>query len=313
MVVCGGAGFLGSAIVVALVGDGHDVTVIDGLMPESGGALANLDAVRNSIEFIGLDIANVTSLADVIRGSSVVVDCMGWTRHKAAFDHPAYDQQLNLASHVRLIETARHIPGARILYLGSRGEYGKPAASVITEDTPLVPTDVQSVHKVATDHLLRIYSALNTLPVLSLRIPNSFGAGQPVEGRDVGLVGEWIRTAIAGGAIVLYGSGRRRALLYAGDVASVVTTLCRDDFSGYQAFNLAGQDVELADLAHRIVRIAGGGTVRVEPMPHEVAVMDIGDARFDDSALRARLGGLPTADLDTALGETISYFKERLQ
>ena len=207
MVVCGGAGFLGSAIVVALVGDGHDVTVIDGLMPEAGGALANLDAVRNSIEFIGLDIANVTSLADVIRGSSVVVDCMGWTRHKAAFDHPAYDQQLNLASHVRLIETARHIPGARILYLGSRGEYGKPAASVITEDTPLVPTDVQSVHKVATDHLLRIYSALNELPVLSLRIPNSFGAGQPVEGRDVGLVGEWIRTAIAGGDIVLYGSG----------------------------------------------------------------------------------------------------------
>ena len=313
MVVCGGAGFLGSAITVALVRAGHDVTVIDGLMPESGGALANLDAVRPAIDFIGLDIANVASLADVLRGSSVIVDCMGWTRHKAAFDQPFYDQQLNLASHLRLIETARHVAGARILYLGSRGEYGKPSTTVITEDTPLVPTDVQSVHKVATDHLLRIYSALNNLPVLSLRIPNSFGAGQPVEGRDVGLVGEWIRTAIAGGDIVLYGSGRRRALLYAGDVATVVASLCRDDFSGYQAFNLAGQDVELADLAHRIVRIAGGGTVRVEPMPHEVAVMDIGDARFDDSALRAQLGGLPTADLDTALAETIAYFKERLQ
>lgn len=313
VVVCGGAGFLGSVMTAALVEQGDHVVVIDGLMPESGGTEANLAHLKTAIQLIAQPVERVAALKDVLAGSSVIVDCMGWTRHKAAFEQPFYDQQLNLGAHLHLIEAARRVPGARILYVGSRGEYGKPTSAVITEDTPLVPTDVQSVHKAAADHLLRIYSALDNLPALSLRIPNSYGPGQPVVGKDVGLVGEWIRTALAGGDIVLYGTGRRRSLLYSGDVAQVVATLCREDFSGYHAFNLAGRDVDLADLAHRIVRIAGRGAVRQEPMPHEIAVMDIGDARFDDGALRARLGALPAADLDAALARTITYFKERLQ
>lgn len=313
VVVCGGAGFLGSVMTAALVEQGDEVIVIDGLLPESGGSEANLTHLRGAIEFIPLQVEKVPSLTRMLTGCSVIVDCMGWTRHKAAFEQPFYDQQLNLGAHLHLIETARRIPGARILYIGSRGEYGKPAVKSITEETPLVPADVQSVHKAAADHLLRIYSALDNMPVLSLRIPNSYGPGQPVTGKDVGLVGEWIRTAISGGDIVLYGTGRRRALLYSGDVAQVVASLSRLAFTGYQAYNLAGRDVELADLAHRIVRIAGSGAVKQEPMPHEIAVMDIGDALFDDSALRARLGELPTADLDAALGRTITYFKENLQ
>lgn len=313
VVVCGGAGFLGSVMTAALVEQGDEVVVIDGLLPESGGSEANLAPVRSAIEFIPLQVEKVPSLSSVIAGSNVIVDCMGWTRHKAAFDQPFYDQQLNLGAHLHLIDTARRIPGARILYIGSRGEYGRPAAKSISEDTPLVPADVQSVHKAAADHLLRIYSAMDNMPALSLRIPNSYGPGQPVTGKDVGLVGEFIRTAITGGDIVLYGTGRRRSLLYAGDVAQVVANLCRLDFTGYRAYNLAGRDVELADLAHRIVRIAGSGAVKQEPMPHEIAVMDIGDATFVDSALRAELGALPSADLDAALERTITYFKENLQ
>lgn len=312
IVVFGGAGFLGSRIVAALVARGDDVVVVDGLMAEAGGDEAHLAAVRHAIDFRASAIEDLTDVDQLVRSADLIVDCMAWTRHVAAFDRPLYDLRLNLESHLRLIQAVRGVPGARILYLGSRGEYGRPPGPRITEQTPLEPRDVQSVHKAAADQHFRLFAELSGLGVMSLRLPNCFGPGQPVVGKDIGLVGDWIRSALAGTPIVLYGTGRRRALLYADDAASVVSALSDMTFTGYQAFNLAGRDVDLADLAERVVRICGSGSVTRAPMPHEVAVMDIGDAVFDDALLRQRIDVPTEADLDLALGVTIAYFKERL-
>lgn len=313
IVVFGGAGFIGSRIVAALVERGDDVVVVDGLMDDAGGDEAHLASVGQAIDFRPTAIEDLAGLDDLVRGASLIVDCMAWTRHVAAFDQPLYDLRLNLESHLRLIQALRTVPGARVLYLGSRGEYGRPAGPRITEATPLDPRDVQSVHKAAADQHFRLFAELSGICVVSLRLPNCFGPGQPVVGKDIGLVGDWIRSALAGTPIVLYGTGRRRALLYSDDAASVVSRLSDHSFTGYQAFNLAGRDVDLVDLAERIVAISGRGSVTREPMPHEVAVMDIGGAQFDDAALRQLMGAPPEADLDRALGATITYFKERLQ
>ena len=313
VVVFGGAGFLGSRIAKAFVERGDDVLVVDGLMAEAGGDEAHLASVRDAIKFRSVAIADLADLDQILSDAALIVDCMAWTRHVAAFDEPIYDLRLNLESHLRLIQAARRVANLRIIYLGSRGEYGRPAELRITESLPLVPVDVQSIHKAAADHHFRLYAELCGLHVISLRLPNCFGPGQPVAGKDIGLVGDWIRSALAGAPIVLYGSGRRRALLYSDDAATVVSRLSDQPFTGYQAFNLAGRDVDLVDLAERIVRIAGQGSVTVAEMPHEVAVMDIGGARFDDTALRQLIGALSDAELDRALAATITYFKERLQ
>jgi UDP-glucose 4-epimerase len=313
VVVLGGAGFIGSRIVAAIVSRGDDVVVVDGLMPGAGGNEAHLAAVRGAIEFVPRAIEDVSDLPGLLRSASLIVDCMAWTRHVAAFDNPLYDLRLNLESHLRLLQAARGLSDAQILYLGSRGEYGRPATPRITETTPLDPRDVQSVHKAAADHHFRLFAELDKFGVISLRLPNCFGPGQPVDGKDIGLVGEWIRSALDDRPIVLYGSGRRRPLLFADDAAAVVSRLSDRPFTGYQAFNLGGRDVDLAELAHAIVAIAGRGSVRQEPMPHEVAVMDIGAAVFDDTGLRTLIGGLPESDLQASLRATIGYFKERLQ
>jgi len=311
--VCGGAGFLGSRIVAAFVDRGDEVVVVDAMLAETGGDAAHLAAVRDAIELKPSAIEDVPDLGRLLKGAALVVDCMAWTRHVAAFDNPIYDMRLNLESHLRLILAARGVPGTRILYLGSRGEYGRTTAARITEDTPLEPRDVQSVHKAAADQHFRLFAELGGLSALSLRLPNCFGPGQPVAGKDIGLVGGWIRSALAGEPIVLYGSGRRRPLLFADDAASVVSRLSDQPFTGYQAFNLAGRDVELSDLAARIVSMAGRGSVAQAPMPDEVAVMDIGDTVFVDTALRQLIGRVPDVDLDAALGATVAYFKERLR
>jgi UDP-glucose 4-epimerase len=312
VVVFGGAGFLGSRIVAAFVERGDEVVVVDGLMAEAGGDEAHLTAVRASIEFIPAAVEHIADLDRLVNGAALIVDCMAWTRHVAAFDNPLYDLRLNLESHLRLIQAARTAAGARILYLGSRGEYGRSSEPRITEQTPLDPRDVQSVHKAAADQHFRLFAELSGMGVISLRLPNCFGPGQPLAGKDIGLVGDWIRSALAGTPIVLYGTGRRRSLLYSDDAATVVSRLSDRPFTGYEAYNLAGRDVDLVDLAERIVRIAGSGVVTRAPMPHDVAVMDIGGAVFDDSALRRLIGSSPDVDLDRALGATITYFKERL-
>ena len=188
ILVAGGAGFVGSAIARRFVRSGDAVTVVDGLCPRTGGRAENLDAIRERIRFLHARVEEVAGLAGLLGDSDVVIDCMGWTAHRDGLLDPAYDEEINLRSHLHLICQIPQECRAVFIYLGSRGQYGNPPVASITEDTPMIPQDAQGTSKLAAEHYYRIYSARKRFRALSLRLPNTFGEGQPTQGEDIGLV-----------------------------------------------------------------------------------------------------------------------------
>ena len=112
---------------------------------------------------------------------------MGWTSHNAALQDPAYDLSLNIGAHLSLLKALKATPRSAI-YLGSRAQYGRPNVVEITEETPMIPEDVQGLHKVAAEGHFRIASKFG-LPAVSLRFPNCFGERMPSQGDDIGLIG----------------------------------------------------------------------------------------------------------------------------
>lgn len=309
--VAGGAGFLGSHIAKRFHRAGYAVTVIDGLMERTGGREQNLHPILSEIQFYRADIRDLGVAAVALRDSDVVIDCMAWTDHRSALRDPLYDLRLNAETHLHLLHHLR--AGQQIIYLGSRSQYGRQPAGVITEETAMIPVDVQGIHKLAAESYFRVFSRLNGMRVISLRFPNCFGQNQPIRGDDIGLVGGLIRELLVHGFVEVFGEGRKRFLVYAQDLADVVLSLVeKATFGGFETYNMAGTEVSIEALAQKLIELVGHGTYALRAAPDEIASMDVGNGTFNDHGLRAAIGDIPTTELDPALRTTIEYFKENL-
>ncbi|MGH7388982.1 MAG: NAD-dependent epimerase/dehydratase family protein [Candidatus Rokuibacteriota bacterium] len=313
VLICGGAGFIGSNIAIRFVEAGWRVIVVDGLLPRTHGRRANLDRILSHIELIARPLESVTDLGNVVSGCDVVVDTMGWSRHLLALEDPLYDLRLNLQSHLQLVRVFRRGQPRLAIYLGSRHQYGNQACTELTEDAALVPADIQGIHKTAADHHFRLVSQRTGVPVVSLRFGNTFGPNQPTEGDDIGLVGTFIRNLLLDQTLVVYSGGRRRNCVFVVDLAEVVFRIATRDLSGYQAFNVGGHDLTIRELVEAILAAAGRGSYRLAEMPEEVRSLEVGSARFSDGRLRALMGDLPRHDLRTALALTIAWFRASLR
>jgi UDP-glucose 4-epimerase len=312
-VVLGGAGFIGSHIVERLIDRGDDVVVVDGLMAETGGSLRHLDQVKDQIELHLTPIESVAGLDQIVAGAELIVDCMAWTRHVAALTAAEYDAALNLASHLHLLKHLRSSADQKVVYLGSRSQYGRVAGAVITEETPMMPTDVQGVHKAAADHHFRIQATLRGLNVVSLRLPNCFGERQPTAGEDIGLVGDFIRTIHAGKAIQLFGVGRKRSILYVGDVVDLVMRISDAPFRGFVPLNAEGSEIEIGELARLLISIMERGSVEVADTPEHVRQIDVPFVPVSTDRLRSLIGEPPHTAVEPALRTTVAYFEEALR
>ena len=310
--ICGGAGFLGSHVARRFVAAGDRVAVVDAIVPGTGGSPENLADIRHAVDLRIAAVEAVDDLRAMVASADVIVDAMAWTRHLAALQDPLQDMHLNLASHLTLVQALRGQGPRVVIYLGSRSQYGRMPARVVTEDDPMAPQDPQGVHKVAAESHFRNYAVLDGYAAVSLRLPNCFGECQPTTGEDIGLVGGFIRTLCQGGTATVYGKGRRRAMLYARDAAEIVARIASRSVIGFTPLNVAGRDVDIRDLAMRIRALVGAGSVVDDVMPAQIAAIEPGTATIDDSRLRALVGEPPESDLDDALRRTIAYFTERL-
>jgi UDP-glucose 4-epimerase len=314
--ILGGAGFIGSAIAEYFSSRAWDVVVIDGLCERTSGRAENI-ASLSGVRFVREKVEDVANLDEYLSASDIIIDAMAWTAHRLALYEPFYDAQLNQFSHLRVATALERHKEKRVIYLSSRGVYGNYAGAEITEETPLLPDDVQGVHKLAAESYYRIYAKLYGYSVVSLRFGNCFGKNMPVEGDDIGLIGGFIRDALEGRTIEVFGTHRTRPVVYAGDVAEYVWRVAMNPNDVFQqaftAFNLNGQMIPIHELARLVVEACGMGEVVVKPLPHEIQTIDIGSTPFSAESLRALTDFTPSNDWSGALAETVAYYRERLQ
>lgn len=312
VLILGGAGFVGSNITKRFVDEGLKVTVIDGLLAQTGGNKENLSPCAKKIRFINKKIESVSNLSEIIDSCDLIVDSMAWTSHRMAFDRPLYDVRLNLLSHLKLIDNLQGKKSKKVIFMGTRSQYGR-ISGIVSEDAPKIPVDIQGINKEAAESYFRIYSNIYGFDVASVRFGNTMGVNMPFVGDDIGLVGILIRDLVLGKVIKVYGRGHRRTFVYASDLAKVVFKLASSNFSGFEAFNLNGQAMTVQKFAARAVAILGKGKYKIESMPQEIARMDVGACSLSEKKLAKFIGKIPRTDFDVALKKTLDYYKSKLK
>jgi len=316
ILILGGAGFIGSNLAKEFVDLGARVKIIDGFIDGTGADIQNIRGLSGNIELYKSRIEGFEHLPEIVKDSDLIIDSMAITSHKFGVENPVIDAQLNLVSHLHLINALKDSKGKNIIYLGSRGQYGSIKGKVITEKTPQNPIDPQGINKAAAEHYFKLYSKKFGFNVISLRITNCFGENQKVAGDDLGLVGSFIKDAIEGRTVVIYGNTKRiKNLIYVNDLVKIITQIAASDFGKFESYNVTGIEVSLERLLDSIIKYICKGKYIVKPFPKDIKSIDVGEARFSDNKLRKKLGNvkyIKYSDLRESLIKTINYFKERL-
>lgn len=311
VLITGGLGFIGSNLAIKLVGIGAQVTIVDSLISDYGGNLFNIENIKNNIRLNISDIRDKYGINYLIKDQDYIFNLAGQVSHIDSMKDPFTDLDINVTSQLSILEACRNYnPGVKIVYASSRQIYGKPEYLPVDEKHPVHPTDVNGINIMAGEWYHILYNNVYGVRSTSLRMTNVYGPRQLIKHNRQGFIGWFIRTAVEGGNITLYGDGeQKRDLNYVDDVCDALLLAGISDVSNGKIYNLGSDNfISLKDLAKEIIAKAGKGSFTLIPWPEEKKKIDIGDYYGDFSQIKNELGWQPVVNLKDGLLRTIAYY-----
>jgi UDP-glucose 4-epimerase len=313
VLVTGGLGFIGSNLARRLVELGSEVVLVDSLVPEYGGNLANIAGIEDAVRVNVSDVRDEHSLRSLIAGQEVLFNLAGQTSHVDSLHDPFTDLDINCRSQLSILEMCRRFaPEAKVVFASTRQLYGRPRYLPVDEQHPLAPVDPNGVNKAAGEAYHLVYGELYGLRCCALRLTNTYGPRMRVKDDRQTFLGTWLRLAVEGSELLIFGDGsQRRDFTFVDDaVNAFLLAGARAEADG-EVFNVGGDPpVSLLELAEVLVEIARGGSYRLVPFPEERRSIDIGDYFADDRKIRERLGWEPTVPLRDGLARSLDYYRE---
>jgi nucleoside-diphosphate-sugar epimerase len=310
-VVTGGLGFIGSNLVHLLASAGATVRVIDALVPTHGGSPRNLEGVDGTVDVLEADIGD-DRVGAVVRDADTVFNLAGQVSHLDSMTDPEGDLFRNTITHGRFLETMRRENRtARIVHASTRQVYGRPIRVPVDEQHPTRPLDVNGVAKLAGEQLHLVYAHVYDMPITSLRLTNVFGPRQRLTSNELGFLPVFVRTALQGGTIQLFGDGsQRRDCLYIDDVLDALVLASGPAGCG-EVYNVGHhRSHTLAEIADILGRIGEPGTsVTTTPWPGDHQRIDIGSFQTDSSAIERTVGWGASVDIETGLQRTLDFYR----
>jgi UDP-glucose 4-epimerase len=313
VLITGGLGFIGSTLAHRLVALGAKVTVVDSLISDYGGTLYNVQDVRDQITVNISDVRDIHSMRYLVQDQDYLFNLAGQVSHTDSMTDPYTDLEINAHAQLSIVESCRHYnPEIRIVHTSTRQQYGRPMKLPVDETHIIHPTDVNGIHKAAGEMYFMVYHAVYGLKATSLRLTNTYGPRQLIKHNRHGFMGWFIRKALLGEEILLYGDGSQlRDLCYVDDAVDALLIAATHEDAIGQIYNVGGlRAVSLKEIAETIIRVAGKGTFRTEPFPAELKPIDIGDFYADWTKIKNALGWEPRIDVEEGIRRTLAYYEK---
>lgn len=302
--VTGGAGFIGSHIVDAVLADGHDVAIVDNLV---GGRRSNVDP---RARFYQEDIREAR-FHEIIRDErpEVVFHQAAQMSVKKSTDDPVYDAQVNVLGLLNVLEACTATNVRKIVFASSGATYGNPDYLPLDEQHPLRPASPYGITKMVAEHYLAYYALDRGLQYTALRYGNVYGPRQDAHG-EAGVVAIFTRQLLEGRTPVIHWDGEQvRDYVYVGDVARAnVAAATAGDNRVYCIGTGVGTSV---NRLYTVLCEALG--ISLEPTHAPRRAGDLRAAYFDTRLSQQDLGWQATVSLEKGLALTAQGFRAEFE
>jgi nucleoside-diphosphate-sugar epimerase len=306
VLVVGGLGFVGINLSRRLLGLGATIRIVTPRRAAHDAEAVGLESLGARI--LEADVREAGPMREAVAGSDVVFNLAGRSGAVRSLEDPFTDLDVNCRGALVLLEAMRTAsPLAKLVFPGSRLEYGRVDAVPVSEDAPMSPLCMHAVHKRAVEQYIAIYRQLYGLRSTVVRLTNPYGAGQPAGRVAYGIINRMIELALENHPLPVYGDGaQRRDYIYIDDVVDALTGIGASTVTDGQVYNLgSGVGTSFVDMARTVVELVGSGRVVFEPWPALAGQIETGDFVADISRLASALGWQPTTPLVDGLRKTI--------
>lgn len=311
--VIGGLGYLGSGVTARLVDLGARVTVVTPSRSRHEAAAVGYE--KRGVRIVEGDLRNASLMTSTVEGQEIVFHAAGQSGAVSSMEDPGQDLDVNVRGSLTLLEALRVANrDAKIVFVGSRLEYGRVPPGLVPEDREPDPLCIYAAHKLMVERYLQLYSQVYGIRYTVARVTNPYGPGQPRSRTAFGVVNRMIHLAIGNEPLAIYGDGSQlRDYVYVDDVVEALVRMATSPQSDGRVYNVGGGvGTRLIDMARAITRMAGGGRIDQVEWPALAWRIETGDFVADVSRIGRELGWRPTVGLDEGLLRTVEHYRARV-
>jgi nucleoside-diphosphate-sugar epimerase len=304
--VTGGAGFIGSNIVEALLARGDSVRVLDNF---STGNWENLDGLNGDLTIIEGDVTDLEAVRAAMQDVDYVLHEAAIASVHRSVSDPIFTDRVNVQGTLNVLWAAHEAEVRRVVYAASSSAYGETTVSQINEDLPVRPVSPYGVSKLAGEMYCSAFYQVYGLETVALRYFNVFGPRQDPHSEYSAVIPRFINALLAGSQPTIYGDGEQtRDFTYIANVVDGNLRALTAPKAAGQSFNLAtGGRVSLNQLAYKLGEILD---VPVQPYYAPARVGDIRDSSADIKRANEAMGYEPVVEFDEGLKATVEWYRE---
>jgi UDP-glucose 4-epimerase len=305
--VTGGAGFIGSHLVEALVAGGDQVRVLDNF---STGTVVNLDGARRRIEVIRGDVTDPGAVRRATEGVELVFHNAADPSIMRSLADPARTNHVATTGTLNVLVSARDAGVRRVICAASASAYGEGAAVPLSEDLLPRPISPYAVAQLAAEQYCAAFTSAYGLETVRLRYFNAFGPRQPLHHPYAAVIPAFVEAIGAGRRPVIYGHGlQSRDFTHVDDIVQANLLAAEAPRASGRVYNIgSGRRTTLLELVDKINTVLGADTrpLYVVPRPGEIR-----HSQADISRAQAELGYCPCTELISNLHSCLTFITKR--
>jgi UDP-glucose 4-epimerase len=313
VLVTGGLGFIGSNLSIELVRLGARVTIVDNMLPRQGGNPFNIRDIEDKVRVNFSDVRNELSMNHLVKGKHYIFHLAGQVNHVDSMRNPVQDLDINCRGTLVLLEALRqHNRSAKVIFAGTRGEYGSSVKLPVDEDHPTNPKGIYAVTNLTAEKMVFVYDDIYGIKGVCLRITNTYGPRHQMAHDEYGVFNWFIRKAMDNENIPVFGDGHiLRDFLYVDDLVGCMLLTALKERAYGKVFNVGtGVPVSFNELAKRIVKVAGSGRAKFTEFTKERKEVEPGDYYADITRIKKTVNWEPRISLEEGIKRTIDYYRE---
>jgi UDP-glucose 4-epimerase len=314
VLITGGLGFIGSNLAIRLVREGARVAVCDAMIEGYGGNFENVRDVRGEIEVHIADVRDEGEMAQLVEGRDVVFHLAAQVSHVLSLANPYPDIDINIKGTAVVLEACRkHNPDAIVVRSGTRGQYGPAVRLPVSEEAPADPRGIYEISQLSAEMICRTYTRIHRLRTLPLRLTNVYGPRGQMKHPHFGVVNWFVRLALEGKPIPIFGTGRiLRDFLYVDDCVDALLAAVGEPATVGEILNVGNDRASsFLDVAETLRELVPGTEIAFTDFTPERRAQEPGDFVSDIEKIRRLTGWSPRVDLRDGLTRTVAFYRER--